>query len=81
MASINFENFKVDIVVQNIDGIFSSIFDISFPKGYWVLLTIENEKGEKETFPRIDGQSRIKTYTSYDEAIDDIALLLKSHFK
>lgn len=81
MASINFDNFKIDIVVQNIDGIFSRVFGVSFPKGFWVLLTVENNKGEKETFPRIDDEDKIKTYKSYDEAIDDIAELLKIHFK
>lgn len=81
MASIQFKNFKIDIEVQNIDGAFNEIFDMAFPKGYWVLLTIENGSGEKESFPRTDSNRTIKTYTTYEEAIDDVANLLKEYFK
>jgi hypothetical protein len=81
MASITLKNFKIDIEVQNIDGIFESVFDLPFPKAYWVLLTISNRAGEKETFPRVDENYKVKTYSSYEEAIDDVAVLLKKHFK
>jgi hypothetical protein len=80
MASINFGSYKVDIVIHNIDGIFSNIFGISIPKRFWVLLTVENLEGEKETFPLIDDGFRIKTFDTYEMAIDDIASLLKKQF-
>jgi hypothetical protein len=67
-------------VIHNIDGVFSSVLGLAIPKRYWVLLTVENMEGEKETFPRIDEDSRIKTFDTYDEAIDDIASLLKKRF-
>jgi hypothetical protein len=44
-----------------------------------VLITVENN-GEKETFPRIDDNMSVKTFDTYDEAIDDIAFLLKKRF-
>jgi hypothetical protein len=79
-SSITFQDFKVDIEVRNIDGIFQNIFDLSFPKGFWVLLTIQSNSGNKETFPRVDSDYRVITYQTYEEAIDDIASFLKSHF-
>jgi hypothetical protein len=81
MASISFKNFKIDIEVRNIDGVFHEVFGVPFPKGYWVLLTIQNSNGDKETFPRIDDDFKVKTFSTYDEAIDDIANFLKSQFK
>jgi hypothetical protein len=81
MASITFKNYKIDIEVHNIDGVFYNLFNVSFPKGFWVLMTIHNGKGEKETFPRIDENYKIKTFPTYEDAIDDVASLLKSHFK
>jgi hypothetical protein len=81
MASIQFDEFNIDIVVNNIDGIFSRVFNIPFSKGYWVMLTIRNAEGEKESFPRTDENYRVKTYDSYDQAIDDVAELLKMQFK
>jgi hypothetical protein len=81
MASITFQDFKVDIEVRNIDGIFQHIFDLSFPKGFWVLLTVQTNSGEKETFPRVDSDYRIITYQTYEEAIEDIASFLKHQFK
>jgi hypothetical protein len=81
MASISFKNFKIDIEVRNIDGVFHQIFGTPFPSGFWVLLSIQNGKGEQETFPRIDDQNRIKIYLTYEEAIDDVANFLKEHFK
>jgi hypothetical protein len=51
-----------------------------FPKGYWVMLTIQNGAGEKEKFPRVDDDYRVKTYQTYEEAIDDIAIFLKTQF-
>jgi hypothetical protein len=81
MGSIEFENFKIDIEVHNIDGIFSHVFDITFSKGFWVLLTIYNSHGEKESFPHTDNEYRLKIYESYEEAIDDVANLLKGSFK
>ena len=81
MASIQFDKFTIDIVVNNIDGIFSRVFNIPFSKGFWVLLTIRDTNGEKESFPRTDENYRIKTYDSYDHAIDDLASLLKMQFK
>ena len=80
MASISFRNFKIDIEVRNIDGVFEKVFGTSFPKGFWVLLTIQNNGGENETYPRVDEGGRVKTYGTYEEAIDDIALFLKKHF-
>ena len=80
MASINFGSYKVEIVIHNIDGIFSTVFGISIPKRFWVLLTVENLEGEKETFPLIDDGLRIKTFDTYELAIDDIASLLKKQF-
>ena len=81
MASITLHNFKVDIEVRNIDGVFQQIFKIPFPKGFWVLLTVENTTGEKETFPRVDENYKVKIYLSYEEAIDDIASFLKGQFR
>ncbi len=80
MASINFGSFKVEIVIHNIDGAFNRLFGISIPQRYWVLLSIENETGEKETFPRIDDNLKVKTFDTYEDAIDDIAFLLKRKF-
>lgn len=81
MASIQFDNFTIDIVVNNIDGIFSRVFNIPFSKGYWVMLTIRDASGEKESFPRTDENYKVITYDSYEEAIDDVATLLKLQFK
>ena len=81
MSSISFKNFKIDIEVRNIDGVFQQVFGLPFPKGFWVLLTIQSESGEKETFPRVDENYKVKTFFTYEEAIDDIAQFLKSHFK
>jgi hypothetical protein len=81
MASISFKNFKIDIEVRNIDGVFQAVFGIPFPKGFWVLMTIQNTAGENETYPRVDDDGRIKTYSTYEEAIDDIANFLKAYFK
>ncbi len=82
MASIEFNDFRIDIEVQNIDGIFSRIFDkIPVSKGYWVILTISNGHVDKERFPMMDEHYRVKTYRSYDEAIEDVSNLLKKHFK
>lgn len=80
MASIQFNEFKIDIEVQNIDGIFNRIFDLIFSKGYWVLLTIHNGNGEKESFPLTDEHFKVKTYNSYEEAIEDVSSLLKKQF-
>jgi hypothetical protein len=80
MASINFGSYKVEIVINNIDGVFNSLFGLSIPRRYWVLLTVEDNNGEKETFPRIDENMSVKTFDTYDEAIDDIAFLLKKRF-
>jgi len=81
MASIEFKDFKIDIEVQNIDGIFSRIFDhLPISKGYWVLLTISRQ-AERERFPMMDDFYRVKTYKSYDEAIDDVSNLLKKQFR
>ncbi len=82
MASIEFNEFKIDIEVQNIDGIFSRIFDhIPISKGFWVLLTISNRQAERERFPMMDEHYRVKTYRSYEEAIDDVSRLLKNLFR
>jgi hydrogenase maturation factor HypE len=81
MASIQFDEFTIDIVVNNIDGIFSRVFNIPFSKGYWVMLTIRNAEGEKESFPRTDENYRVRTYDSYEQAIDDVAALLKMQFR
>ena len=81
MASIEFNEFKIDIEVQNIDGIFSRIFDhIPISKGYWVLLTISRQ-AERERFPMMDEHYRVKTYRSYEEAIEDVSRLLKNQFR
>jgi hypothetical protein len=80
MASIAFDGFKIDIEVRNIDGIFHGVFEMPFPKGYWVLLTIESKSGEKETFPRIDNDFKVKMYPTYEEAIEDISNFLKKSF-
>jgi hypothetical protein len=79
MAWINFGSYKVEIVIHNVDGVFNSLFGLSIPRRYWVLITIENN-GKKETFPRIDEHMSVKTFDTYDEAIDDIAFLLKKRF-
>jgi hypothetical protein len=79
MASINFGSYKVEIVIHNIDGAFNSVFGLAIPRRYWVLITVENN-GEKETFPRINENMSVKTFDTYDEAIDDIAFLLKKRF-
>jgi hypothetical protein len=81
MASIDFRNFKIDIEVRNIDGVFQQVLGMPFPQGFWVLLTIQNTTGEKETFPRVDEDYRVKTFDTYEQAIDDIAIFLKQHFK
>lgn len=81
MASIEFKDFKIDIEVQNIDGIFTRIFDnIPISKGFWVLLTI-SRRAEREKFPMMDEHYRVKTYRSYDEAIVDVSNLLKKQFR
>jgi hypothetical protein len=81
MASIQFNSFKIDIEVQNIDGIFSKIIGVPFSKGFWVLLRIETSSGEKESFPLTDERYAVKTYDTYEDAIDDVAKLLKAQFK
>lgn len=81
MASIQFHKFKIDIEVQNIDGAFQELFGMPFSKGFWVLLTIQDQAGERETFPRVDESYRVKTFNTYEEAIDDIANLLKNRFR
>ena len=81
MASIIFKNFKIDIEIRNIDGVFNQVFGVAYPTGFWVLLSIQNESGEKETFPRVDDEYKVKSYPTYEEAIDDIAMFLKGHFK
>lgn len=81
MASIEFNEFTIDIVVNSIDGMFSRVFNVPFSKGYWVMLTIRNAKGEKESFPRTDENFRVKTYDSYERAIEDVSDLLKALFK
>lgn len=78
MASIAFKGFTIDIEVLNIDGVFQQVFNMPFPKGYWVMLTIQNSSGEKEKFPRVGDDYKVKTYQTYEEAIDDIAGFLKS---
>jgi hypothetical protein len=80
MASIDFRDFKIDIEVRNIDGVFQQVLGMPFPTGFWVLLTIQNATGDKETFPRVDENYRVRTYDTYEQAIDDIATFLKQHF-
>lgn len=80
MASIKFDNFLIDITVYNIDGFLQEVLSIPIPNGFWVFLTVQDENGKKEYFPSVDDDSKIKIYGSYDEAIDDVAQLLKKHF-
>ena len=81
MASIKFDKFLIDIAVYNIDGFLQKVLSLPVKSGFWVFLTIENEEGRKEFFPSVDDESRIKIYQSYAEAIDDVASLLKQHFR
>ena len=81
MASIKFDNFLVDVAVYNIDGFLQDVLSIPIKNGFWVFLTVQHEHGKKEYFPSVDDQSKIKIYGSYDEAIDDVAQLLKKHFQ
>jgi hypothetical protein len=81
MASIKFDNFLVDIAVYNIDGFLQEVFSIPTKNGFWVFLTVQNDQGKKEYFPSVDDESKIKIYGSYDEAIEDVAHILKKHFR
>lgn len=81
MASISFRNFKIDVEIRNIDGVFQSMFEKPFPKGFWILMTIKNDSGDNETYPRVDDEGKVKTFSTYDEALDDISILLKQHFR
>jgi hypothetical protein len=81
MASIKFDNFLVDIAVYNIDGFLQEVLSIPIKNGFWVFLTVQNEQGKKEYFPSVDDESKIKIYGSYDEAIDDVAQILKKYFR
>jgi hypothetical protein len=81
MASIKFDNFLVDIAVYNIDGFLQEVLSIPIKNGFWVFLTVQNEQGKKEYFPSVDDESKIKIYASYDEAIDDVAQILKKYFR
>lgn len=80
MASIKFDNFLVDIAVYNIDGFLQEVLSIPIKNGFWVFLTVQNEQGKKEYFPSVDDESKIKIYGSYDEAIEDVAQILKKYF-
>lgn len=80
MASISFKNFKIDIEIRNIDGVFQNVFKTPYPKGFWILMTIHNDSGENETYPRVDDQGRVKTFSTYEEAIDEASAFLKEQF-
>lgn len=81
MASIKFDNFLVDIAVYNIDGFLQEVLSIPIKNGFWVFLTVQNEQGKKEYFPSVDDESKIKIYGSYDEAIEDVAQILRKYFR
>ena len=79
MASVKMGDFIVDIVIHNIDGMFHKILDIPFDKGFWIFLTVQNSNGQKESFPAIDHNFKVKIYSSYADAIDDVSSLLKKY--
>lgn len=80
MAAIKFDKFLIDIAVYNIDGFLQQVLSIPIRNGFWVFLTVQDENGKKEYFPSVDDDSKIKIYGSYEEAIDDVAQLLKKYF-
>ena len=81
MASIKFDKFLIDVAVYNIDGFLQRMLRLPVKSGFWVFLTVESEDGNKEFFPSVDHESRIKIYQTYAEAIDDVATYLKQHFR
>jgi flagellum-specific peptidoglycan hydrolase FlgJ len=77
MASIKVANFQVNVVIHNIDGVFQNLFNLHLQKGFWIMLTLETEDGQKESLPFVDEDLKIRIYESYAEALDDVASVLK----
>lgn len=73
MTSIVINNFTVDIAIHSIDGILQKTLELPFRKGFWVLLTVVNETGEKESFPLVDDDLKIKIFSDYSEALQEMA--------
>jgi hypothetical protein len=73
MTSIVIDNFTVDIAIHSIDGILQKTLHLPFRKGFWVLLTVVNETGEKESFPLVDDDFKIKIFGDYSEALQEMA--------
>lgn len=79
MTSIIIENLKVDIAVFSIEGVLQRTLNLPLKKGFWVYLTVENERGDKESFPLIDKDFKIKIFNEYSDAIQEMAERLNKY--
>jgi hypothetical protein len=73
MAPIMLGNLSVEIAVNNIDGFIHELIDVPIKNGFWVILTVKDNRGKTESFALVDRNHRIQVYNSYPEGLQDAA--------